>query len=42
MNDDTGLYLRACPLTRGDDDDDDDDDDGLPLLGKDVIPSSRV
>jgi len=42
VNDDTGLYLRACLLSRGDDDDDDDDDDGLPLLGMDVLTSSRV
>jgi len=27
VNDNTGLYLRACPLSRGDNDDDDDDDD---------------
>ena len=40
MNDDTGLYLRACPLSRGDNDDD--DDNGLPLLGTDVLTSSRV
>jgi hypothetical protein len=38
VNDDTILHLRACPLTRGDND----DDDGLPLLGMDVLTSSRV
>ena len=37
MNENTSLYLRVCPPSRGDD-----DYDGFTFLGMNVFPSSRV